>query len=234
MLLELRDVRTYYGQSQVLQGVSMEIDVGEVVALLGRNGAGKTTTVSTIMGFTRPRSGSVWFDGREITRAPTHEIARRGLSLVPQERRLFSNLSVEENLTFGIGVGGGRQGGRRWTLDDVYELFPNLERRRDNRAYQLSGGEQQMVAIGRALLTEPDLVLMDEPSEGLAPRLVEQVERVLRLLRREHKMSVLLIEQNLPLAARTADRGYVLEKGRIKAECSVDELEDAEELVALS
>lgn len=232
MILELEDVHTYYGHSHVLQGISLHIDEGEVVAVLGRNGAGKTTTVHSIVGFTRPRRGRIRFKGRDITREPCHAIARQGLSVVPQGRRLFPNLTVEENLTFGVRA---RKGTRsRWTLSDVYEMFPNLQQRRRHRAYQLSGGEQQMVAIGRALMTDPDLLLMDEPSEGLAPRLVERVEDVLRTLKQDHSVSVLLIEQNLSMAVRAADRGYVLEKGRIRAECTSDELLGAEDLLALS
>ncbi len=233
MILELDDIHTYYGQSHVLQGVSLEIDEGEFVALLGRNGAGKTTTVYSIVGFEKPRSGSITFKGEDITDEPSYRITRRGLSLVPQGRRLFPNLTVRENLIFGVRNNDG-DGSDEWTLEKIYDLFPNLKKRKNNLAYQLSGGEQQMTAIGRALMTNPDLLLMDEPSEGLAPQLVDDVEEIIKTLKEDQSLAMLLIEQNLPLATEVTDRAYVMEKGRIIFDGPTQDLEDSQELLTLS
>ena len=233
MILSVEDIHTYYGQSHILQGVSLEIDEGEVVALLGRNGAGKTTTVYSIVGFQKPRKGKILYRDWDITNEPPHQITRHGVSLVPQERRLFPNLSVEENLTIGVRNQNGNTKDDRWVLEDVYELFPNLRERKTNHAFELSGGEQQMVAIGRALITDPEILLMDEPSEGLAPQLVDQVEEVIHTLKQDQSLSILLIEQNLPMATRTADRAYVMEKGRITYEGSSDELAESDDILSL-
>jgi branched-chain amino acid transport system ATP-binding protein len=218
-MLEVRDVETYYGSSYVLQGVSLAVSDRTLVALLGRNGVGKTTLVRSITGLTPAASGSIVFDGVDITAAPTHLITRMGVGLVPQGRLIFPTLTVEENLM--IGVRSDRQG--EWTLGRVYSLFSNLEARSRNRGSQLSGGELQMLAIGRALMTNPSLLLMDEPSEGLAPILVRQVAETIRRLRGEG-MSILLVEQNLHVALELADKVYIMTKGRVVYEGLPEEL----------
>ncbi|HET7266268.1 MAG TPA: ABC transporter ATP-binding protein [bacterium] len=208
--LTVEDIHTYYGDSYVLQGVSLEVRPGTVAALLGRNGMGKTTLIRSIVGFARPRRGRVLFGGRDITRAPSHEIARLGIGLVPQGRRIFPSLTVFENLT----VGARAANGATWTVERVLTLFPRLGERAGHRGNMLSGGEQQMLAIGRALLTNPRLLLMDEPSEGLAPLLVRNLgDAIVRL--REEGLSILLVEQNLPMALRVAGDVYVLSKGHV-------------------
>jgi branched-chain amino acid transport system ATP-binding protein len=207
MTLAVRDLHAYYGESHVLQGVSLDVGDGESVALLGRNGAGKTTTINAIVGFIRPRGGSVSVLGRDVTAKAPHRVAAAGVALVPQGRRVFADLTVLENLTIAA-----RRNGGGWDLKRVLELFPSLERRLANRGDELSGGEQQMVAIGRALLRDPALLLLDEPSEGLAPKLVAEVGDALVRLR-ESGLSLLLVEQNLALATRVAQRVYVMNKG---------------------
>ena len=218
-MLEVRDVETYYGSSYVLQGVSIDVPDRSLIALLGRNGAGKTTLVRSIMGLTPPASGSIVLGGVDITTTSTHLITRMGVGLVPQGRLIFPTLTVAENLT--IGVHPSHQG--EWTLGRVFALFPNLAARRRNRGSQLSGGEQQMVAIGRALMTHPRLLLLDEPSEGLAPLLVRQVAETIQRLRNEG-MAILLVEQNLHLALELADRIYIMTKGRVVYKGLPDEL----------
>ena len=208
MALEVEGVHTYYGESHVLQGISLRVDPGEVLAILGRNGMGKTTLVRTIVGFTPPRAGRVLYEGTEITRLPPFRMVALGMALVPQGRRVFPSLSVRENLDVA------RRGEGRWNLEQVYALFPRLRERADNRANKLSGGEQQMLAIGRALMSNPDLLLMDEPTEGLAPLLVREVGRVIGELKRSG-LSILLVEQNLALALSVADRVHVLSRGQI-------------------
>jgi branched-chain amino acid transport system ATP-binding protein len=207
-VLELDDVHTYYGASHVLQGVSLAVPSGAVVAILGRNGAGKTTLVRTTIGFTPARRGSIRFKGDDITRWPSYRAVEHGMALVPQGRRVFPSLSVIENLEVA------RRDGGRWTLSRVLDLFPRLRERGPNRANKLSGGEQQMLAIGRALMTNPDLLLMDEPTEGLAPLIVREVGRVIAELKREG-LSILLVEQNMPLALSVADTVHVLSRGQI-------------------
>ena len=208
MALEVEGVHTYYGESHVLQGISLRVDRGEVLAILGRNGMGKTTLIRTIVGFTPPRAGRVLYEGTEITRLPPFRMVALGMALVPQGRRVFPSLSVRENLDVA------RRGEGRWNLEQVYALFPRLRERADNRANKLSGGEQQMLAIGRALMSNPDLLLMDEPTEGLAPLLVREVGRVIGELKRSG-LSILLVEQNLALAFSVADRVHVLSRGQI-------------------
>src|SRR6266446_1396920 len=207
-MLELSDVHTYYGESHVLQGVSLTVGPGEVVAILGRNGMGKTTLMRSIIGFTPPRQGSVRFKGQDITGWASHRMTALGMALVPQGRRVFPSLSVRENLDVA------RRGDGRWSLERVYAVFPRLRERERNRASKLSGGEQQMLAIGRALMSNPNLLLMDEPTEGLAPLIVREVGRVMGELRREG-LSILLVEQNLPLALSVADTVHVLSRGQI-------------------
>jgi branched-chain amino acid transport system ATP-binding protein len=222
-VLVVDGVHAYYGESHILQGVSLEVQPGELVALLGRNGAGKTTTMSSIIGFIRPRAGKVTILGRDMTGQPPYAIAGAGVGLVPQGRRIFAPLSVKENLTFAAQARG------PWTLDRVYELFPRLRERQHLRGTALSGGEQQMLAIGRALLMNPSVLLMDEPSEGLAPLIVRDIGRVIGELK-QSGMAILLAEQNLAMALSVADRCYVLNKGQVVAESSADALRADEEL----
>jgi branched-chain amino acid transport system ATP-binding protein len=208
-MLDVQDIHTYYGDSHVLQGLSLTIAPGQVVGVLGRNGMGKTTLVRSIIGFTPPRRGRVLFKERDITGWISNRIVALGLGLVPQGRRVFPSLSVLENLRVAV-----RERGRRFTVDGVMELFPRLRERAETRAGKLSGGEQQMLAIARALVTNPELLLMDEPTEGLAPLLVQDVGRVIERLKAEG-LAILLVEQNLPLALRLADHVHVLSRGRI-------------------
>lgn len=222
-MLEVRDIHTYYGDSYVLQGISLSVEVGKVSVLLGRNGVGKTTAIRSIVGFTPPRRGRILVRGDDITDYPAHRIAKAGVSLVPQGRRLFQSLTVLEHLT--VFERGGADS--RWKLDDVFELFPRLKDRRQLRGALLSGGEQQMLSIARALLTNPALLVMDEPSEGLSPLLVEQVADVIRSLKMEGDLSVLLVEQNLGLALDLADYVYVMNKGVIVFEGTPEELRAA-------
>jgi len=210
-MLEVRDIHTYYGDSYVLQGISLRVERGQVVGILGRNGMGKTTLIRSIIGFTPPRRGQILFEGRDITGWPSNRAVALGLGLVPQGRRVFPSLTVEENLRVAARTDGGRA---EWTLDRVMALFPRLRERAQHRAGKLSGGEQQMLAIARALMTNPALLLMDEPTEGLAPLLVREVGRVIEELK-AGGLSILLVEQNLPLALRLADHVHVLSRGRI-------------------
>ena len=224
-MLEVRDVHTYYDESHVLHGVSVEVRPGEAVALLGRNGVGKTTLIRSIVGFTPPREGSITFDGREIHRAAPYRIARAGIGLVPQGRRIFSPLSVTENLEIGARAGAATG----WTRERVQQIFPRLAERAEQGGGTLSGGEQQMLAIGRALMTNPRLLVLDEPSEGLAPRIVHEIGRVLLQLKAQG-LAVLLVEQNVPLALRVADRVYVMSKGQIVYEGTPAALDSAEDV----
>jgi branched-chain amino acid transport system ATP-binding protein len=218
VILAVDDIHTYYGTSHILQGVSLTVRAGESISLMGRNGAGKTTTIRSIIGFTKPRAGRIRFDGEDISRLPAHRIVSRGIALVPQGRRIFPNLTVEENLTIIKSSAAGN-----WDLARVYRTFPRLKERRSNRGDQLSGGEQQMLAIARALLLNPKLVLMDEPSEGLAPLIVREIRNIIRGIKADG-MSVLLVEQNLGLGLSVADRCYVLSKGRIVFEATPGDL----------
>jgi branched-chain amino acid transport system ATP-binding protein len=219
-LLELSDVRAGYGAGDVLQGIDLRLEEGEIVGLLGRNGVGKTTLMNTIVGLVRPRSGSIALDGVELAGAAPYSIARAGVAIVPQGRRIFADLTVEQNLRLGRRATGDREA--RWELDQVYELLPRLRERRRHRGDQLSGGEQQMVAIGRALLANPRVLLFDEPSEGLAPLLVDRVRDTIAGLR-EHGLSAILVEQNLHVAVALADRVAIMAKGTIVHRATVDE-----------
>lgn len=224
MILQCRDVHTYYGDSYVLQGLSLGVGEGSVVALLGRNGMGKTTTIRSIIGFTPPRSGRVHFKGRDVVGLPSHRIAQMGIGLVPQGRRIFPSLSVEENLT--MSARGGNDADA-WTLEKVYGLFPVLHERAKIGGSLLSGGEQQMLSIGRALMTNPDLILMDEPSEGLSPLMVQEIGRSIKGLARRG-LSILLVEQNVPMALSVADYVYVISRGTIVYESTPAELRNNE------
>jgi branched-chain amino acid transport system ATP-binding protein len=221
-MLEVDGIETYYGDSHVLHDVSLRVAPGETVVLLGRNGAGKTTLIRSIVGFTPPREGRIRFEGEAMEHWPAHRIARRGLALVPQGRRIFAPLNVRENLLLGARGSG-------WTLERVLELFPRLRERTEQLAGTLSGGEQQMLAIGRALLTNGRLLLLDEPSEGLAPLIVREIGRVLGELRAA-RLSLLLVEQNYHLALRVADRVYVMSKGQIVYEGTPAGLQAAEDV----
>jgi branched-chain amino acid transport system ATP-binding protein len=207
-VLTTTDVHTYYGGSHVLHGVSLEVAPAEVVAILGRNGMGKTTLIRSVIGFTPPRRGAVRFRGADVTGWPPFRRVERGMGLVPQGRRVFGSLTVRENLDVARGGAG------RWDREALYGLFPRLRERAQHRASKLSGGEQQMLAIARALMSNPALLLMDEPTEGLAPLLVREVGRVIAELKRSG-LSILLVEQNLPMAASVADRVHVLNRGAI-------------------
>jgi len=219
MMLEVEDIHTYYGDSYVLQGVSLRVDQGQVVALLGRNGVGKTTLIRSIIGFTPPRRGAIRFKGTEITRLPSYQIARMGIGLIPQGRRIFPSLDVREHLE----VVARPRDGSGWSMKAVLALFPRLRERLRNRGDTLSGGEQQMLATGRALVCNPDLLLMDEPSEGLAPLLVQELGRVIRELKAD-RISILLVEQNLAFALGLADYVYILSKGKVVHASSPEEL----------
>jgi len=209
-MLDLENVNAYYGESHVLHGVSLSVREGEVVCLLGRNGAGKTTTILTIMGYLQPRPGTIRYKGRDIAALPPYAVARLGFGFVPQERGIFPSLTVRENLTtFARAAGKGY-----WTLPRIFELFPHLKAREQNLGFQLSGGEQQMLSIARALMLNPDLLLLDEPSEGLAPMIVQEIVKVLARLRQEG-LAILLVEQNLRAALTLGDRHHVMNKGEI-------------------
>ncbi len=226
-IMELEDVQTYYGESHVLHGVSFKVKRRSVVALLGRNGMGKTTTLHSIIGITPPRRGTIRYKGQEITRLQPYQIPRAGIAFVPQGRRIFPSLSVEENLT--VAAVGGREGAE-WTLDKVYSLFPVLKQRSRIRGNLLSGGEQQMLAIGRGLMTNPEMLLMDEPSEGLAPLVVQNLITVTDQLH-QTGLSMLLVEQNLHMALAVADHVYIINKGRVVHESLPSDLEKNEEVL---
>ena len=213
MILEMRDVHTFYGTSHVLFGVSLDVAQGETVCLMGRNGAGKTTTFRSIMGLNPPRSGSILFHGEEIAGAKVHRIARLGVGYVPEDRQIFPNLTVRENLEIGQSSGTTRKEG--WSVDKVYALFPVLAKYDQKPGGQLSGGEQQMLTIGRTLMGNPDLVLLDEPTEGLAPVVVIALkEMILRL--KEMGTTILLSEQNVKFAVKVSDRVFIIDNGAIR------------------
>lgn len=221
VMLEVRSINSFYGKAHILEDLSFSVHSGEVVSLLGRNGAGKTTTLKSIMQLVRPKSGTVWFMDDEITSKPPHRIARMGIGYVPEERRIFSDLTVLENLE--VGRQPAREGLIEWSVDALFELFPNLKERRSNRGKELSGGEQQMLTIARTLMGNPKLLLLDEPSEGIAPVIVEQMAETILKIKKEG-LSVLLSEQNLHFAKIVADRAIIIEGGTSKFEGTFDEL----------
>jgi branched-chain amino acid transport system ATP-binding protein len=223
-MLEVREIHTYYGYSYILQGISVNVDRGSVVSILGRNGVGKTTLIRSIIGLTPPREGQVIFKGVDITHFPPHRIAQAGVGLVPQGRRVFKSLSVRENL-----IVTAMNRGQDWTLDRIYSLFPVLKERENQRAGSLSGGEQEMLATARAMRCEPDLLLMDEPSEGLAPLLVRDLARTIQQLKTKG-LSILLVEQKLPFALGVADSVCVMSKGRIVYKSVPEDLKRNEEI----
>lgn len=224
MLLAVEDLHAHYGKSHILHGVSLQVDAGEIVCILGRNGVGKSTTLKSVMGLVAPSRGRVSFKGAPIAGMPPYRIARLGLGYVPEERRIFPTISARENLLMGI-KRGARNGG--WTPERVYEFFPRLKEREHQRAGTLSGGEQQMLTMGRTLMGNPELLLVDEPTEGLAPMIVEQVERILGAI---HKSGtpVLLVEQSMETALALAQRVYVMSKGQIVFSGSMRELQASE------
>ncbi|MGH7189753.1 MAG: ABC transporter ATP-binding protein [Acetobacteraceae bacterium] len=222
-MLSLENVHAYYGKSHILHGVALEVAPREIVCLLGRNGAGKTTTLKSITGVVPPRTGEIRFAGKQITGLPTHSIARLGIALVPDHRGIFKSLSVAENLAIA------RRPGSVWQIADVYRHFPRLEERSESGGGTLSGGEQQMLAIARALINAPRLLLLDEPTEGLAPVIVEELVRIIADIR-NIGLGILLVEQNLEVCMALADRHYVLEQGRIVWQGTAEAFRDAEEI----
>jgi branched-chain amino acid transport system ATP-binding protein len=227
MLLELDDVTTYYGKMRILEGISLQVDAGELVCLLGGNASGKSTTLKTILGIVRPRAGRVVLDGEEVTQRPVPERIARGMAIVPENRRLFGYMSVLENLELGAVLQDGST--FKEDLDRVHTLFPRLHERRDQLAGTLSGGEQQMVAMGRALMSRPRLLLMDEPSMGLSPALVQQNFRIIKEVH-ESGVAILMVEQNATMALSIADRGYVLATGSLVLSGAAADLLQSEDL----
>jgi branched-chain amino acid transport system ATP-binding protein len=214
-MLTLTDIHTYYGKSHILQGVSLEVREGEVVGLLGRNGVGKSTTLKTIAGLVRPSRGSITFEGRAIGGLPSHRLAHLGIAYVPEDRRIFRLLTVMENLRTGLDRAGVTEARRQELLDKAYRYFPVLAERKKQAGGTLSGGEQQMLAIARAMMLEPRIILLDEPTEGLMPRMVAQIREIVDVLHREG-VAILLVEQNVPLTLEATTRCYIMEKGAIR------------------
>ncbi|HOK06567.1 MAG TPA: ABC transporter ATP-binding protein [Syntrophales bacterium] len=228
-MLEVRDIHTYYGKSHILQGVDMNLKEGEIVCLLGRNGVGKSTTLKSIMGLVKPRQGSIRFRDEEITGLEPFEIARRGVGYVPEDRRIFRSLTVHENLLMGIKETKGHGGRNGWTVEAIYEKFPRLRERKDSKGGHLSGGEQQMLTIARTLTGNPSLILVDEPTEGLAPLIVRDVIDMLAEVR-QGGVTVLMVEQNFKAAIKIADRFYIMGKGHIVFEGDTQALLAAEDV----
>jgi len=224
-MLEVNDIHTYYGRSHILQGISMDLQKGEVICLLGRNGAGKTTTLRSIMGFTPPRKGSIKFEGLELTKKLPYEICRLGIGYVPQDRRIFPTLTVQDNLEV---IERKVEGG--WTVGKIFSTFPILENLRARKGRHLSGGEQQILAVARPLMTNPKLLLLDEPSEGLAPLIVKLIEDLVKSIITTG-ISVVLAEQNMRFAMNLAQRGYIIDKGRIHHQGTIEELKEDKEII---
>ena len=227
LMLELQGVNSFYGRAHILRDLEFKVAEGEVVSLLGRNGAGKTTTVKSIMQLVTPATGSVRFDGHELTDIPTHRVAKLGVGYVPEERRIFTDLTISENLE--VGRQPAREGVIEWTTDILFELFPNLAERRTNRGKALSGGEQQMLSIARTLMGNPRLLLLDEPSEGIAPVIVEQMAQTILKLKAEG-LPVLLSEQNLHFARLVSDRAVIIEGGEKKYDGTFADLDAQPEI----
>jgi len=227
-MLEVRDIHSYYGKSHILHGVSLDLNEGELVCLLGRNGVGKSTTLKSIMGVARPKQGSIRFHGQELIGKEPFQIARLGVGYVPEDRRIFRSLTVHENLLMGIkkeAKGGAGEG--RWTIERVYELFPRLEERKDSKGGHLSGGEQQMLTVVRTLMGNPRAILVDEPTEGLAPLIAKEVLDMLSAVRKSG-VTILMVEQNFKAAIKVADRFYIMSKGQIVFAGNTEELMAAE------
>ena len=214
-MLRLDNVHTYYGKSHILHGVSLEVNPGEVVGLLGRNGVGKSTTLKSVMGLVKPADGTVSFEGRPINGLPAHRVARLGVAWVPEDRRVFRLLTVTENLRTGLDRAGVTDARKKQLLDRAFEYFPRLEERKTQLGGTLSGGEQQMLAIARAIMLEPKIILLDEPTEGLMPRMVGEIRQIIEALHREG-VAILLVEQNVPLTLDASSRVYIMEKGVIR------------------
>jgi branched-chain amino acid transport system ATP-binding protein len=223
-LVLVEDVHTYYGKSHILHGVSLYVGPGEVVGLLGRNGVGKSTTLKTIMGLVRPSHGAVLLNGNAITGVPPHKLARLGIGYVPEDRRIFRLLTVMENLRTGLDREGVTEDKRRALLDKVFTFFPVLAERRNQAGGTLSGGEQQMLAIARAMMLEPKIILLDEPTEGLMPRMVSQIRQIIDVLHNEG-VAILLVEQNVPLTLEASQRLYIMEKGSVRHHCATSEID---------
>jgi len=223
-LVLVEDVHTYYGKSHILHGVSLNVGAGEVVGLLGRNGVGKSTTLKTIMGLVQPSHGAVLFCGRAITGLAPHKLARLGIGYVPEDRRIFRLLTVMENLRTGLDRRGVSEEKRQKLLDKVLTYFPVLAERRDQAGGTLSGGEQQMLAIARAMMLEPKIILLDEPTEGLMPRMVSQIRQIIEVLHNDG-VAILLVEQNVPLTLQASQRVYLMEKGAVRHHCAASEID---------
>ena len=222
-LVSVENVHTYYGKSHILHGVSLRVDTGEVVGLLGRNGVGKSTTLKTIMGLVRPSEGDVRLAGQSITGVPSHKLARRGIGYVPEDRRIFRLLTVMENLRTGLDRHGVTEARKHELLDKVFTYFPVLAARRGQPGGTLSGGEQQMLAIARAMMLEPRIILLDEPTEGLMPRMVSLIRQIIDALHREG-VAILLVEQNVPLTLEASQRVYIMEKGMVRHHCAASDI----------
>jgi branched-chain amino acid transport system ATP-binding protein len=222
-LVSVQGIHTYYGKSHILHGVSLDVGPGEVVGLLGRNGVGKSTTLKSIMGLVTPSEGTITFQGRPITREPPHKVARIGIGYVPEDRRIFKLLTVMENLRTGLDRAGVTETRKRELLDKTFTFFPRLGERRNQAGGTLSGGEQQMLAISRAMMLEPKIILLDEPTEGLMPRMVSQIREIISVLHREG-VAILLVEQNVPLALDACQRVYFMEKGAVRHHAVASEL----------
>jgi branched-chain amino acid transport system ATP-binding protein len=223
-LVRVEDVHSYYGKSHVLHGVSLSIGAGEVVGLLGRNGVGKSTTLKTIMGLVQPSQGAVLFAGHPVTGLPPHKLARLGVGYVPEDRRIFRLLTVMENLRTGLDRKGVSEQRRDALLEKVFSYFPVLAERRGQPGGTLSGGEQQMLAIARAMMLEPRIILLDEPTEGLMPRMVSQIRQIIEALHNEG-IAILLVEQNVPLTLAASQRVYIMEKGSVRHHCAASEID---------
>ena len=223
-LVLVEDVHTYYGKSHILHGVTLEVGAGEVVGLLGRNGVGKSTTLKTIMGLVQPSHGTVLLDGNAITGLPPHKLARMGIGYVPEDRRIFRLLTVMENLRTGLDRDGVTVDRRKTLLDKVFAYFPVLAERRNQAGGTLSGGEQQMLAIARAMMLEPKIILLDEPTEGLMPRMVSQIGEIIEVLHKE-RVAILLVGQNVPLTLAASKRVYIMEKGAVRHHCASHEID---------
>jgi branched-chain amino acid transport system ATP-binding protein len=222
-LVSVEDLHTFYGKSHILHGVSLVVGRGEVVGLLGRNGVGKSTTLKTIMGLVNPSGGEVRFEGRPIAGQPAHKLARLGIGYVPEDRRIFKLLTVMENLRTGLDRGGVTDARKQALLDKVFTYFPRLAERRDQAGGTLSGGEQQMLAIARAMMLEPKIILLDEPTEGLMPRMVSQIREIIDVLHTDG-VAILLVEQNVPLTLQASQRVYFMEKGAVRHHAVASEL----------
>ena len=222
-LLTVEEIHTYYGKSHILDGVSLEVGRGEVVGLLGRNGVGKSTTLKAVAGLVHPSRGEIRFEGRPISRSPAHRVARLGIGYVPEDRRIFPLLTVSENLRTGLDRNGVTEERKAALLDTVFTYFPVLAERRNQAGGTLSGGEQQMLAIARAMMLEPKIILLDEPTEGLMPRMVSQIRQIIDVLHREG-VAILLVEQNVPLTLEASERVYIMEKGLVRHHCAASEI----------